>query len=661
MQIHQTLHGYRQGHNLIVGSIQLASVDDDRMKLLSDWSEYTVGKGEDSAYITCYPLTDGRFYVIAKTWYAEEMQRPGCVWTHSLIINIDELPAEFDFRDLDGLFRRPQKESFDSYTTPISIDATNEKVIGANNMLDCCNKEEVKFIYNKLINKERCLVYRADIPSLIIQRMLLNLIQFLPLQILKDTTLCSGCATVRKINDAPFNLQFSVSANKSITNTTFSSHKEPLQFGTGINYLVNALLTNDTEVSQMVRMFSNEATNAVTTDVLGTLLYYLDLAYKKGNAPCYEEVITLLEKTFPLKTDGTALKLSFLSERVATLFTSKEDYYYCISTICPDNFMDWSQVEAPQNIISYCTTSLSNCKSLGEKLSLAESLNTVGVAGLKEIATRIDSSWQNELARNNWRLYNTLVSFNPNMLLNDYWLSLSPNEFVGLLYKFADIDLSLFKYWGGLLTACLRNRIDLPNKIATSIVRYYPNLMGDILNYAQIEGSAHLSNAYIDLCKTKAKEIITFIKDKEKLSSEVIRIIEKSLNPKDNLVRESGSQPWKAFYNADNGNMAPNYYVYMFVLAHNWIDELSISMLKRSFYQLHQLMGKNELDYSFMASVIAYMDDLPFWQSWDNCKKLRKGLARYLHKAKVPKPVIKDFTPSMELNKQLQKAFDKFN
>ena len=38
-------------------------------------------------YYTGYPLENGEKYVIAKTWYAYEMKRPGCVWTHSIVLH----------------------------------------------------------------------------------------------------------------------------------------------------------------------------------------------------------------------------------------------------------------------------------------------------------------------------------------------------------------------------------------------------------------------------------------------------------------------------------------------------------------------------------------------------------------------------------------------
>ena len=89
------LHGYNQGHNLIQGSIVLPSSEDmDCMATLSDWSEY-INPQDEADYITIYPLKNSEYYVISKTWYANEMKRPGCVWTHSLLISFQNMRVHY--------------------------------------------------------------------------------------------------------------------------------------------------------------------------------------------------------------------------------------------------------------------------------------------------------------------------------------------------------------------------------------------------------------------------------------------------------------------------------------------------------------------------------------------------------------------------------------
>lgn len=80
--LHQTLHGYSDGHRLISSSLSLAGQDARTMQVMSDLSGPGVKPGVDG-YLTGHPLEGVGKYVLARTWAAPEMPRPGCVWTHS--------------------------------------------------------------------------------------------------------------------------------------------------------------------------------------------------------------------------------------------------------------------------------------------------------------------------------------------------------------------------------------------------------------------------------------------------------------------------------------------------------------------------------------------------------------------------------------------------
>ena len=60
------------------------------VEILSDAS----GSGKFKEYISCFPLVDDGYYVFSKTWYADEMERPGCVWTHMLLIRFEDLECK---------------------------------------------------------------------------------------------------------------------------------------------------------------------------------------------------------------------------------------------------------------------------------------------------------------------------------------------------------------------------------------------------------------------------------------------------------------------------------------------------------------------------------------------------------------------------------------
>jgi hypothetical protein len=119
--IHQAIHGYRDGHRLLSSSTPLPPDASRTMLVLSDMSGPSMQPGFDE-YLTAYPLPGTELFVLAKTWYAPEMQRPGCVWTHSLLILRSHI-ARVACTSLLGAFRRPQLDGVESAATkPVEVD-----------------------------------------------------------------------------------------------------------------------------------------------------------------------------------------------------------------------------------------------------------------------------------------------------------------------------------------------------------------------------------------------------------------------------------------------------------------------------------------------------------------------------------------------------------
>src|SRR5690349_13495632 len=89
--IDQTLHGYDDGHRLLVTSDRSLPAEAQRLMLLmSDLSGPQPVSGFDG-YLTGYPLPGIPVYAFSRTWYAPEMKRPGCVWTHTLLLKFRDL------------------------------------------------------------------------------------------------------------------------------------------------------------------------------------------------------------------------------------------------------------------------------------------------------------------------------------------------------------------------------------------------------------------------------------------------------------------------------------------------------------------------------------------------------------------------------------------
>ena len=116
--LHQVLHGYRDGHRLLAGSISIPPGVQQTMLVLSDLSGHGKVNRFDE-YITAYPLNEIGYYALAKTWYAREMPRPGCVWTHTLLVPFAMLASVRNMRSFTNFFVRPADGDFLSYSEPV--------------------------------------------------------------------------------------------------------------------------------------------------------------------------------------------------------------------------------------------------------------------------------------------------------------------------------------------------------------------------------------------------------------------------------------------------------------------------------------------------------------------------------------------------------------
>lgn len=121
MKLHQALHGYAEGHRQIAASMVLKPRDAKMMLLLSDVS----GPGariDEGGYLTGYPLSESGQYAFARTWAAPEMPRPGCVWTHTLLIDFADLALLPSLADLLRAFRRPESNVQVEYSKPLTLE-----------------------------------------------------------------------------------------------------------------------------------------------------------------------------------------------------------------------------------------------------------------------------------------------------------------------------------------------------------------------------------------------------------------------------------------------------------------------------------------------------------------------------------------------------------
>ena len=117
----QCVHGYDHGHKMLSSSSPLPKETLNMLLKMSDASISGFG-ASFSPYITGYPLTEIGAYALSKTWPAPELERPGCVWTQTIIIDFSDLAQIMNMSALLELFEKPGRDNLNSFSRSITFD-----------------------------------------------------------------------------------------------------------------------------------------------------------------------------------------------------------------------------------------------------------------------------------------------------------------------------------------------------------------------------------------------------------------------------------------------------------------------------------------------------------------------------------------------------------
>jgi hypothetical protein len=136
VHVHQALFGYREGHNLLAGSISLSPRTRHFLATVTDSSGTESSEGFDCAF-TGVPVPETDYYALFRTWPAPEMPRPGCVWSHVLLIELTDLARLSNLSVLRDFFRRPTiplQQGFSDYVQELMVVPSFEPILSTNSI-----------------------------------------------------------------------------------------------------------------------------------------------------------------------------------------------------------------------------------------------------------------------------------------------------------------------------------------------------------------------------------------------------------------------------------------------------------------------------------------------------------------------------------------------
>lgn len=121
LDVQQLLFGYDRGHTLLAASSPSAKKRANAILSDTDWDPRAASGTE--SYLSGRPLAGEKCYALMKTWRAPEMPRPGCVWTHVLLIEEADLARVSELEWFEKFLKKPETiGNYQTYLQNIDFD-----------------------------------------------------------------------------------------------------------------------------------------------------------------------------------------------------------------------------------------------------------------------------------------------------------------------------------------------------------------------------------------------------------------------------------------------------------------------------------------------------------------------------------------------------------
>lgn len=656
MKIHQLLFGYDNGHGLLAGSKTIESAKDiARLSMLTDWTGYHGTSDNDSSYISAFPLVDSNQYAITKSWYANEMSRPGCVWTHVLLIDIENIDSSFDFKNLIDLFKRPTLDKYEEFS--VALEYKSEAGSSFSFQVSSFTDEtSILFIIDSLLSTQKPFGVKIERNATDNQLFLLSLMQYLPIDVLKKISFSSGSEKFRMLDkETMFTMQFVQNGNTvSLQTPPWMGKVKDDMFSSGIRFLANSYCSNNNEVVKLLRAFRFDIQdNYAKIESFCTLLDFLYQAINNVYKYSYLNILNILAQGFPTASEGVSLKANYLSHKVSSLFCSEKEYLYDISTYDSNGAFQIDDKNIKDRLTDLLTENVNDYLCLLVDLAESEVVNEYGQLILLNCFEALTSQYINEIAQNNWHAFVSLLSVNESYLNKAEWLNFDSLRFRDVLRCFASTNIKNFQYWDNLLYRILMDSTPLTPNFVTQLVEHCTDYNSKILDFlnSQKELSSSVDANIIRGMSINETQLLKWLSLQSSCSNTIVGILLKMIVPNGLEIKKFRSSILIPLSNYDDGNRMVDYYLFLFKASYNWHDNNALKFLKQSFYHLHRELARgndhlwSELE-NYSASVF-------FLQDWDKCKKLRKGVSLYMKSSGYPKSVVGDFTPDNDINGQM--------
>lgn len=639
--LHQSLHGYSRGHTLIASSVEILPKDARRMLRLSDMSGLSMTKGFET-YLTGYPLVDRDVYVLARTWYASEISRPGCVWTHSLMVNSSDLLSINFFRDLLPLFVRPDGDwDRNDYSTPIIFipnqDTVTEEYVFQDNLIF----EDILFSLYEYPQKQIFISTEDKISKRENDFLKIWDVQWGNLK--NNFSFCTGSIESRSSTELIFDLQLIPNRNQISTqrknpegiflhDLNHSYEDRP----NWTRYLAKHI-NNSVEVNILKKYL-----DIVGKDIPGKRVYYSKLLYvfyeitqsPKNSIILLRDLLEFVENNFPSNKEALYLKKFLFGEQIETLsinvsYISEVDLLNELCTTRNYQSLDPQHIKIPQRAQKLLRQDPDAALSLLNKI-LDSKPNPLGESFVRAFFEIVNTEKMYSLANYSDQTLHLILYNYPSLAIDaKIWSKYSSKreEILETLLSSPELgEVGLTQ----IVHAALEERLDgLIVKLLHKSTKSSTFAILDWIKYnsEKLNKENHNNIEWKYQLASKPDLIIWWLKETDWNinTAKAICSFISILNPQDFLKMDIDFWNDKISTQGLTQTEKIKLFAFMFSLGIRSKSEKAAILVSKTFLIVYNAARDSLLSYESWYQMSGILPEVSWYQVWDKCERLRRG------------------------------------
>ncbi|MGH9739398.1 MAG: hypothetical protein ACRD4X_12565 [Candidatus Acidiferrales bacterium] len=632
-EIHQFLHGYSDGHRLIESSVSLPSELARLMLKMSDLSGSNVVSGFER-YITGYPLVSIDAYALAMTWYAPEMPRPGCVWTHTIVLSTQRLATISSLVSLTKLFKRPERTYLRSdYAETIHFESSSVKTSAFERDADPVFRNQLESIFSAYYGSPNLspVVLVAQNSDEFSDAIFALWSQQWP-RLRQKFSFCTGSLSGRSLDGRALDIQCSPpTAAKDVAREASAEpfRVEPILIPSQDNKcnphfastIDDAVLPSGGAFRTF--LWASVDDSADRNDVLSFTRIYDVVSTSQGA----DDAIYLVAKYFPEPNSGARLKeLLFGSDPPDFANYKERDILFSLATTPDFRIFDFEALSIDSRVTRLCASKPNEAQRLLRQL-FQVTVNDLGETILPTLIVHMDTDTAKEITQERPKFLPGLFRAKPDLARSPELWKLGGDrkrELFEAVVGQKELDSSAIQ---GIVAALLDSNSD--GFLRRSIDHWGKDAVFSILDWVDSH-EGRMSRASRDALSNQPDLVMDWVQQKSDSSPASVAAVAHVVAPYASRISKRDSAVWLRTFRDVQGtaNDAEKDYLASFLLTLAFCNAppAPLDLVAESYQRVHQSAWEEMLSDEAWSIVEPFVPELSWWKNWDKCERLNRGL-----------------------------------